>query len=271
MPEQTHTIALVGAGKMGSALLSGWLRGQYENTRFIVLEPAPSDSLRKLDDSRVTINPDTDQTSPVDLAVVAVKPQILPEVMGTIQSICSPQTIVVSVAAGKTIAEFEAALGSRQPVIRTMPNTPSIVGKGISALFANQNVSMEGKALAEDLMASVGQVVWLDREDQMDAVTAVSGSGPAYVFHLTEAIAEAAMAQGLSNELAQTLAHATVSGAGALMDQSSETPAILRENVTSPGGTTAAALHILMQDDALKSLMKQAIEAATVRSKELGK
>lgn len=271
MPEQIQSIALVGAGKMGSALLDGWLRGGQKQARFFVLDPAPTDALKTITDERVTINPPTENLSDIDLIVVAVKPQILADAMPKIKSLCTPKTVVVSVAAGKTIAEFEASLGEGQPVVRSMPNTPAIVGQGISALYANDNVSAAGKRTAESLLATVGQVVWLEREDQMDAVTAVSGSGPAYVFHLTECLAEAAIAQGLDAQLAQTLARATVSGSGALMAQSDATPGTLRENVTSPGGTTAAALDVLMKDGALKALMARAIDAATKRSKELGK
>ena len=271
MPEPSKKIGLFGAGKMGFALFQGWMRGASSTSRFFVWDPAPSDELKNLRGSQILINPQTDETPPLDVIVVAVKPQILSEVLPTLKSLIMDKTVVISVAAGKTIQEFATALHKNQPIVRAMPNTPAIVGAGITALYANDHVAPDQKNTAGDLLSAVGQVVWLDSEDQMDAVTAVSGSGPAYVFHLTECMTAAAINQGLSPDLAAQLARATVSGAGALMAQSSDSAGRLRENVTSPGGTTAAALDVLMDSQALETLLKQAIEAATKRSIELGK
>ncbi len=270
MPELQRSIALIGAGKMGSALLKGWLAGgPFARAQFHVFDPAPADGLDTLKSPAVAINPPTDKIADPEIVVVAVKPQILSDILPTLKSVCRPNTLVVSVAAGKKIAEFETALGE-QPIVRVMPNTPSIVGKGISALFANAHVDSAQRKLSEDLLAAVGEVVWLEREEDMDAVTAVSGSGPAYVFLLAECLAEAAIEQGLAPPLARQLARATLSGAGALLEQSEEDATKLRENVTSPGGTTAAALSVLMENRGLGELMSRAIAAATRRSRELG-
>ena len=270
MPEPSKKIGLFGAGKMGFALFQGWMRGATSTSRFFIWDPAPSADLEKLRSNQILINPQADEVDVLDVIVVAVKPQILADVLPTLKTLVADKTVVISVAAGKTIREFAEALHVNQPIVRTMPNTPSIVGAGITALFANDHVSPAQKDAASELLSAVGQVVWLDSEDQMDAVTAVSGSGPAYVFHLTECIEAAAIDQGLSPELAAQLARATVSGAGALMAQSPESAGKLRENVTSPGGTTAAALDVLMDDQALETLLKRAIDAATKRSIELG-
>jgi pyrroline-5-carboxylate reductase len=189
-----------------------------------------------------------------------------------LQALGNGSTLFISIAAGTTIATFEAALGSRTPIIRTMPNTPAMVGRGITALCGNARSTAPDMALARALMAAVGEVVELDGEHQIDAVTAVSGSGPAYVFHLIEAMAAAGVAEGLPPDTAMQLARATVCGAGELAFQSPDTPAQLRINVTSPGGTTAAALAVLMDEAAgLPALMKRAVKAAADRGRELGK
>ena len=271
MPDPSKKIGLFGAGKMGFALFQGWMREASSASRFFVWDPVPSADLEALHNKQILINPQADEIAPLDLMVVAVKPQILADELPTIKTLVTDTTVVISVVAGKTIGEFADALHDQQPIVRTMPNTPSIVGAGITALFANDHVEPPQKETASELLTAVGQVVWLAREDQMDAVTAVSGSGPAYVFHLTECIEAAAIDQGLSPDLAAQLARATVSGAGALMAQSPESAGQLRENVTSPGGTTAAALEVLMDDKALESLLKRAIDAATKRSIDLGK
>ncbi len=271
MPEEPLSIALLGAGKMGSALLGGWLDGSFEQSRFFVFDPAPDQTVAALERDNVSINPSTSEIPEPDLVVVAVKPQIFPDALPAIKPICGSKTLLISVAAGETIGEFEDAFGVSQPVVRAMPNTPATIGAGITALIANGNVSSAQRDLASKLLVSVGSVVWLDSEEQMDAVTALSGSGPAYVFLLTECMTQAGISQGLSPELARNLARATVSGAGALMAQSDDDAATLRENVTSPGGTTEAALAVLRSEDGLQRLMEQAIDAATKRSKELGK
>lgn len=271
MPDQMRSIALLGAGKMGFALLEGWLRGALKDSTFYILEPTPHPALLKTAGPSVIINPPTAEIGKVDVMVVAVKPQLLADVLPTVKSFIQKTTLVISVAAGKTTAEFEKTLGPQQPIIRAMPNTPATIGVGISALFANRQTSDHGRSVGEEVMSSVGEVVWLESEKDMDAVTALSGSGPAYVFLLTECMTHAGINQGLSPDLARQLAEATVSGAGALISASQEDPSKLRKNVTSPGGTTAAALDVLMGDDSLESLIDKAIDAASKRSKELGK
>jgi pyrroline-5-carboxylate reductase len=205
------------------------------------------------------------------VALLAVKPQMMGKALPALQALGNGPTLFVSIAAGTTIASFEAALGARTPIVRTMPNTPAMVGRGITAIYGNMHVTPDDMALARKLMAAVGQVVDLDSEDQIDAVTAVSGSGPAYVFHLIEAMAAAGEAEGLPADVAMRLARATVCGAGELAFQSIESAAQLRINVTSPGGTTAAALAVLMDQDAgFPALLKRAVKAAADRGRELG-
>jgi pyrroline-5-carboxylate reductase len=180
-----------------------------------------------------------------------------------------PHCLFVSIAAGKTISYFEKHLGSEAAIVRAMPNTPAAVGRGVTVGCPNAHVSESQRVWADELLAAVGEVAWVEDEDQIDAVTALSGGGPAYVFLLAEVMTEAGVQAGLPADLAMRLARVTVSGAGELMHQSSDEPATLRKNVTSPGGTTAEALKILMADGALQSLMTKAIAAATRRSKEL--
>lgn len=203
------------------------------------------------------------------MALLAVKPQMMGAALPALQALGNGATLFVSIAAGTTIAAFEAALGDRTPIVRTMPNTPAMVNRGITALCRNSHVSDGDMELAVALMAAVGETVLLEGEHQIDAVTAVSGSGPAYVFHLIEAMAAAGEAEGLSPEVAMKLARATVSGAGELAHRSGESAAQLRINVTSPGGTTAAALAVLMPE--LPGLMARAVKAAADRGRELGK
>ncbi len=260
-------LVLLGCGKMGSAMLRGW-RGQGLAPGAVwVLEPKPSDWLRGLDGLHLN---DGLPDNPA-IVLVAVKPQVMGDALPGLRALGNGDVLFVSVAAGISIATYERMLGERTPIVRAMPNTPAAVGKGISALVANARAGEAGLALAEGLLAAVGQTVRLDSEAQMDAVTAVSGSGPAYVFHLIETLAAAGEAEGLPAELALKLARATVAGAGALAEASSETPAQLRVNVTSPGGTTAAALAVLMDPDGgFPALLRRAVAAAAARSRELG-
>ena len=263
----TRGLVLLGCGKMGSAMLEGWLKGGLSPTSVWVLDPAPSDWVRA---QGVHLN----ATLPDDPAVmvVAVKPQMMGDALPQVTAKGGGGTVVLSIAAGTTIATFEAAFGAGTPVIRAMPNTPAAVGRGITALIGNPEVSEDRMALAEMLLGAVGKTVRLEREDQMDAVTAVSGSGPAYVFHLIETLAAAGEAEGLPAELAMELALTTVSGAGALAEASSDSPTQLRINVTSPKGTTEAALKVLMDDAAgFPALLKRAVHAAAERGRELGK
>ncbi|MEZ5751167.1 MAG: pyrroline-5-carboxylate reductase [Paracoccaceae bacterium] len=257
-------LVLLGCGKMGSALLEGWLANGVRADSVHVIEPHPSDWLKA---TGVHLNAPL-PPSPV-VAVLAVKPQMMGAALPSLKALAGGRTVFLSIAAGTSLASIESALGAGTAVVRAMPNTPAAVGRGITALIGNTAVDAGGLALATDLMAAVGDTVHLDSEDQMDAVTGVSGSGPAYVFHMIEALTEAGVAQGLPEALAQKLARATVTGAGELARQSSESAAQLRINVTSPGGTTAAALAVLMPQ--LPDLMTKAVTAATDRSRELGK
>jgi pyrroline-5-carboxylate reductase len=259
-------LVLLGCGKMGSALLEGWLKTGVRAEAVHVIEPNPSDWLKT---TGVNLNgPMPDAPA---IALLAVKPQMMGEALPKLRALGGGGTVFVSIAAGTSIAALEKALGAGTPIVRTMPNTPAAVGRGITALIANPQVTEEAVNLARALMSAVGETVMLDAEAQMDAVTGVSGSGPAYVFNLIEALAAAGIEQGLPAEVAVKLARATVCGAGELAYQASESAAQLRVNVTSPGGTTAAALGVLMNDDdGLTPLMKRAVAAAAERSRELG-
>ena len=260
-------LVLLGCGKMGTALLTGWLAAGVPAASVWVIEPNPTDWLKG---SGVHLNQGVPPTPAV--ALLAVKPQMMGAALPALQALGNGKTLFVSIAAGTTIATFEAALGADTPIVRTMPNTPAMVGRGITALVGNGHVSPSDLALAKSLMAAVGQVVELTSEDQIDAVTAVSGSGPAYVFHLIETMASAGEAEGLPADVAMQLARATVCGAGELAFQSPDSAAQLRINVTSPGGTTAAALGVLMDPETgFPALLRRAVKAAADRGRELGK
>ncbi|GHG20186.1 pyrroline-5-carboxylate reductase [Paracoccus aerius] len=257
-------LVLVGCGRMGGAMLRGWLARGLEPGAVTVIDPRLSPEWQ---DKGLRVNADL----PADPAVLvlAVKPQMMAEALGGVPRLSD--TLVLSVAAGTTIATFEAAFPG-SPIIRVMPNTPAAIGQGISAMIGNGLATDAHLDLAQALMAAVGRVVRLEREDQMDAVTGLSGSGPAYVFHLIEAMAKAGEAQGLPADLSLELARMTVAGAGALAIDADEDPAVLRENVTSPGGTTAAGLRVLMDPDSgLPPLMARTVAAATERGRELGR
>lgn len=260
-------LVLLGCGKMGSAMLAGWLDDGLPPDSVWVLDPQPSDWVRG---TGVHINVDLPDSPAI--ALVAVKPQKMGDALPAMAALGGGPTLFVSVAAGTPISRFEAAFGVGTPVIRAMPNTPAAVGRGITALIGNAQASAQQMALAETLMQAVGQTVRLSDEAQMDAVTGVSGSGPAYVFHLIETLAAAGEAQGLPADMAMQLAKATVAGAGALAESATEDPAQLRVNVTSPNGTTQAALEVLMDEiDGFPALLNRAVAAATDRSKELAR
>ncbi len=260
-------LVLLGCGKMGSAMLKGWLGQGLPATSVWVLDPHPSDWLKT---TGVHIN--TDLPARPAVVLLAVKPQMMGAALPQVQAMGGGGTLVVSIAAGTTIASFEQVFGAATPIVRAMPNTPAAVSRGITAIIGNATATAADLDLAEPLLSAVGQVVRLESEAQMDAVTAVSGSGPAYVFHLIEALAAAGVAEGLPDALAMQLARATVCGAGELAHRAPETAAQLRVNVTSPGGTTAAALAVLMDDaDGLPALMRRAVAAAAARGRELGK
>lgn len=261
-------LLLLGCGKMGGALLQGWLDKGFPLDSVTVLDPVPSPWLRGLAAKGLRLNPE--KLSHASVCVLAVKPQMMGEAVPSIASYGGGRTLFVSIAAGTPLGWFEEMLGTDTPIVRVMPNTPAAVGQGISALIGNGAAGAGHLDLAEALMAAVGQVVRLDDEGQMDAVTAVSGSGPAYVFHLIETMAAAGEAEGLPREMALHLARATVAGAGALAEAAEEGPAQLRINVTSPNGTTQAALEVLMADEGgMPGLMRRAIAAAAARSREL--
>lgn len=258
-------LVLLGCGKMGSAMLAGWLAEGLPATSVWVMDPSPSDWLRA---QGVNLNTLPEQAPAIVL--VAVKPQMMTEALPTLASWGNAKTLFVSVAAGTPIAHFQDVLGQSTPIVRAMPNTPAAIAQGITAIVANDHAGLAGLDAAEGLLRAVGQVVRLDHEAQIDAVTGVSGSGPAYVFHLIETMAAAGEAQGLSPTLSMQLAKATVAGAGALAASADETPAQLRVNVTSPNGTTQAALEVLMNEtDGFPPLLKSAVAAATNRAKEL--
>lgn len=266
-------LVLVGCGRMGGALLAGWLERGLSPDALWVVEPAAAaiaDRFPVL--SRSTLV-ETAAHLPESLApaalVLAVKPQAMDQALAPFADRAEPYDLVLSIAAGKSIGYFEGRLGTGCPVVRAMPNTPAAIGKGMTVGVANAAVGAKGREIAGALLSSVGAFAWVEDEDLMDAVTAVSGSGPAYVFYLAECLARAGEAAGLSAALAHMLAVNTVSGAGALLEESGEDPATLRENVTSPGGTTAAALEVLMGKDGLAEILAEAVAAAARRSREL--
>ncbi|MGB7317411.1 MAG: pyrroline-5-carboxylate reductase [Planktotalea sp.] len=258
-------LVLLGCGKMGSAMLAGWLDGGLPAASVWVQDPFPSDWLKA---TGVHINDGFPENPAVVL--IAVKPQMMGEALPALAALPKEGTVFLSVAAGVSIAAYEAALGAGTCVVRAMPNTPAAVGKGVTAIVGNAKATPADMDLAEALLQAVGQVVRLSDENQMDAVTGVSGSGPAYVFYMIDTLAAAGVAQGLPAELAMQLAKATVAGAGALAETADETPEQLRINVTSPNGTTQAGLEVLMADKGLAPLMSATVKAATDRSKELG-
>lgn len=263
----TRGLVLLGCGKMGSAMLKGWLDAGLSPEAVSVIDPNPSDWLRA---SGVGLTGEVPSSAAV--VVIAVKPQMVRDAVPSLRALSGSGTVFLSVAAGTTLATFEAMLGQATPIIRAMPNTPAAIGRGITALIGNDAVSEAALSLGENLLSVVGQTVRVNEETDIDAVTAVSGSGPAYVFHLIETLAAAGVAEGLPPELAMQLAKATVAGAGALAEVADETPSELRVNVTSPNGTTAAALEVLMDDSSgFPTLLRRAVHAAAERSRDLGK
>jgi pyrroline-5-carboxylate reductase len=260
-------IVLAGAGKMGGAMLTGWLARGLDPKRVVVVEPAPSAEIAAFAAKGVRINPNDASTA--DTLVIALKPQTFRETGATLKSFAGPSTLTVSIMAGTTIASLRMVCGDT--VVRAMPNTPAAIGRGITVAVAAGTVSAAQRATADALLSATGSVEWVDDESLMDAVTAVSGSGPAYVFLLAEELARAGCEAGLPAELATRLARETVAGSGELLHRSALATATLRQNVTSPGGTTAAALEVLMGADGMQQLLVRAVAAATARSKELAK
>ena len=263
------TIVLAGAGKMGGAMLSGWLARGLDAKRVAVIEPQPSGEISALATKGVRLNPSPKQLGSIATLVIALKPQTFRDAGAALKFFAGSSTLVVSIMAGTTIASIEAACGGS--VVRAMPNTPAAIGRGITVAVAAKKVGAAQRAVADALLRATGSVEWVDDESLMDAVTAVSGSGPAYVFLLAEELARAGVEAGLPAELATKLARETVAGSGELLHRSEAPSATLRQNVTSPGGTTAAALDVLMAKDGLQPLMIRAIAAAKKRSKDLAK
>ncbi len=266
------TILLVGCGKMGGALLDGWFARGLNPVDAIVIEPAGRDAVMPCSKHRaLTCLPHASKIPRdfrPDVVLFAVKPQVADEVVPAYASFAAQHPVFLSVIAGKTTGYFQRHLGGAA-VVRAMPNTPAAIGKGISVLYAAPGVSDVQRQVCDVLMSAVGAVEWVTDESLMDAVTAVSGSGPAYVFLLAECLRDAGVKAGLPAALAANLARATVAGSGALLEQSDTPPETLRQNVTSPGGTTAAALNVLMGPDGFKTLLTRAVAEATKRSKEL--
>ncbi len=262
-------IVVLGAGKMGGAMLEAWLGLGLDAKNVAVLEPQPSSELAALAARGLRLNPAAGTIGEAAAVVVAVKPQAAVEALPSLKPYLGPGTVAVSIMAGHRLGSLAAALPKGTAIVRAMPNTPAAIGRGITVAVGNGEVSARQRGLVDALLSATGAVEWIDDEAWMDAVTAVSGSGPAYVFLLAEALARAGAAAGLPPELAARLARATVAGSGELLHRSPLDAATLRQNVTSPGGTTASALNVLMAKDGLESLLTEAVAAATTRSREL--
>lgn len=270
MTDDSSPILLVGCGKMGEALLQGWMARGIDGGRITVVEPGEA-AARAVTDKGLRVVGDIDALADFAprIVVFAIKPQVMGAVVPAYRRFVDEKTAFLTIAAGKTLAFFEARLGDQASVVRAMPNTPAAIGRGMSVLCANERASPDDRQLAEDLLGAVGAVAWVEDESLMDAVTAVSGSGPAYVFHMIECLAEAGVVAGLPVKLAEQLAQVTVAGSAALSHEDEASPATLRENVAAPGGTTEAALKVLMGRDGLQKLMTKAVAAAATRSREL--
>ncbi|MBT5046943.1 MAG: pyrroline-5-carboxylate reductase [Rhodospirillaceae bacterium] len=266
----TKELLLVGCGKMGGALLGGWLGRDVDPASVTIVEPYGADAIAAKFGVKAVEELDAlDKGAAPGVVVYAVKPQAMDDIVPGYRRFVRPETVFLSIAAGRPISFFEKHLGDDAAIIRSMPNTPAAVGRGITVACGNAHITEQQKTRCHGLLEAVGEVAWVEDEGLMDAVTAVSGSGPAYVFLLIETMAEAGVAAGLDPALAEQLARATVIGSGELARQSPDPAATLRQNVTSPGGTTAAALDVLMDTNGMKDLMTRAIDAATRRSREL--
>jgi len=262
------TLVLVGAGKMGSAMLDGWLGRGLDPKKITVIEPQPVKAVKALARRGVKLNP-KNRIGVASAIVIAVKPQSAPEALPPLARYIDKATLVLSIMAGRTIGFLEKSLPAGTAIVRAMPNTPAAIGRGISVAVANAKISKRHRKQASDLLAAIGKVEWVLDEALMDAVTALSGSGPAYIFLLAECMARAGVAAGLPPDLATRLARETVAGSAELLHRSDIDAATLRQNVTSPGGTTAAALEVLMGPGGFDQLLTQAIDAATRRSRDL--
>lgn len=265
------SVVLVGAGNMGGAMLSGWLNSGVAGSSVSVIDPSVSEAmLQQIRGAGARHFAAPPEALSADVLFLAVKPQAMEMVLPPLRHLVSDRTVVVSVAAGTTLTFLESHLGEAR-MVRAMPNTPAMIGRGVTGAFANARVTDAQKAQVDALLKVSGPVEWVAKESDIDAVTALSGSGPAYVFHLAECMAEAGRKLGLPADLAMRLARETVAGAGELLHRSPETAERLRQNVTSPGGTTAAALFVLMAPDGMQPLFDRALAEARKRAEELGR
>ena len=263
------TLVLVGAGKMGSALLEGWLGLGLDPARVAVIEPQPSAAIAALAAQGLRLNPAMNDVARPSAVVIAVKPQNAAQIMPWLAPTVGSTTVVLSIMAGKTLAFLAESLPTEAAIVRSMPNMPAAIGRGITVAVPNRYVTTAQRELADKLLMATGGVEWVEDEGLLDPVTAVSGSGPAYVFLLADSLAKAGAAAGLPPDLSARLARATVAGSGELLHRSPLEPTTLRQGVTSPGGTTAAALEVLMSEEGLDRLLRRAVAAATRRSREL--
>ncbi|MCO5730399.1 pyrroline-5-carboxylate reductase [Rhizobium sp. SSA_523] len=272
MPVSASTpLVLVGAGNMGGAMLSGWLKNGVDGASVLVIDPGPSEAMAaQMKEAGARHERSAPEGVTAAIVFIAVKPQVMETVLPPLKALIGPETVIVSVAAGKTLAFLAQHLGDAG-MVRAMPNTPAMIGRGVTGAYANDRVTDSMRAEVHDLLKVSGPVEWVEREEDIDAVTAVSGSGPAYVFYLVECMAEAGRKLGLPADLSMRLARETVAGAGELLHRSPEEASRLRQNVTSPGGTTAAALSVLMAPEAMQPLFDKAIAAARLRAEELGR
>jgi len=269
-PRVSAPLLLVGAGRMGGALLKGWIARKADP--IIVVEPKPSPALKTLAKKKaitLVAAPSQVKAKKLSACVVALKPQILKHEAPVLAEFARSGALMISIAAGTDTRLLFQAWGKKTRIVRAMPNTPGAIGQGITGLFAAKGATQADKRRATALLSALGETVWVTKEDLIDSVTALSGSGPAYLFLMAEAMTEAGIAEGLAPEQAEKLARATVAGSGALLAADKSPASALREAVTSPGGTTQAALNVLMADDGLKALMKRAIHAARKRAEEL--
>jgi pyrroline-5-carboxylate reductase len=264
------SLVLFGAGKMGAAMLEGWLAVGMNTAAATILDPQPSADVEALcGKKQIPLNPSLRDLMPPKVVVLAIKPQMLEAAAAVINRLVKPDTLVVSILAGKTLADLKRKMPGARAVVRAMPNLAASVRRSATAAVASTETSAAQKQMAHELLSSIGAVAWLADEDLMDAVTAVSGSGPAYFFYLAECLAHAGTVAGLPQELSAQLARATLVGAGELLAQTELPPGKLRHDVTSPGGTTAAALDVLMAKPGLSDLLQRAVQAAKLRAGEL--
>jgi pyrroline-5-carboxylate reductase len=271
MPNEISSVILVGGGKMGGALLNGWIKCGTSPNAISLIEPDPKAGAGLCQRFGVRVHTQFAEYvgGGAQAIVFAVKPQVMDSVVRQYRQFVGPTTVFLSIAAGKTLGYFAEMLGTEAAVVRAMPNTPAAIGKGITVACGNAVLAHDQRTICDALLGAVGEVIWIDDEVHLDAVTAVSGSGPAYVFLLIECLTRSGTRAGLPPELANRLAHATVCGAGALAGSSGEPAEVLRKNVTSPGGTTACALDVLMGDDGIAPIFDRAVAAAAARSREL--